>query len=73
MAPELPLRQAHLDEAEKAMVDAVEAYPGLDPHKAFNKFVKKNRVRNVFFLDSNGDRIFWAPGKYSFAHINTPC
>lgn len=66
MSLKLPLRQQHFSKAQEATRGALAAYPDIDTHEAFNKYVKDNQVHNIFFLDDDGHRNFWEPGKIRY-------
>lgn len=73
MTLQLPLRQPHSlnynSSHQIAMYIAGRANPLMDPDeqlRLLNDHVKEKRVRDVFFLDNNGQRAIWGQGQQPF-------
>jgi hypothetical protein len=41
-------------------------FPELEEEAALVEYVKRYHVKDVFWIDSNGTRCKWGPGKLSF-------
>jgi hypothetical protein len=43
--------------------DAEERYPSEDSGRALERYAKEHGIEGIFFLNDDGDRCVWGPGK----------
>ena len=53
--------------------EAQHDYPNDDPDFALSKYIAKNKLSDLYFLNEAGERCLWGPGQYHLGILLVYC